>query len=987
MNRKLVNGLLLLTLASGGCGMFTSCKDTDEDWKNQVIVGQVSLEDQIKALEDKIKEIKECTCPNYQTIIDALELKLNDKLAELDQKKADKTEVAELLRQINELNQTIAYLQGNYAELNSRLTTTEANVQNIQGQLTDLNGNVGELNGKYEALQSTLTAFQTMLQNQLQTMSEALNNISVTLTTEIPEIKTYLTNLANDINGINTQLSNVVGKLDDIDTKLLGIFEQLKTNGALIAALQERYNELSAKLDTLSDDYADFKAAVEDYKENTLTPALENLSSLDAQVNGKGGILDQLMVLESRVANNETDIDNLYEKIEGVETQISNINARVSMLFSINDRLNSLITSMIVSQTWNPMFGTINLPIGFSTTIAANYYGFSDYDVEFPLGMAEGRNPEYNGTKSALTGISDDTDAFNNLVKNIKAYEGDYFDKDILNAAHQVVLKSNTRYMSAKNNNLGQLYMTINPTNINFSGKNFTLVNSKDEAAPGVTLDVQKCNDEVLTFGANISRAADENGFYRANVNVDPKQVPALGIRIEDGLKSAMKDALKNHTKQDFAELGKLLYKQMEGVLPAYAVKAEWKAPVVVYKEVEGEDGVQSVPQTEMQDFAVYSKYDLAATAFHPLGYSFLYDVNLTDHHIKLPTFNGSFTEIMQDFFNDLELDFTLDLSEVTGLDPKKFTIDLSGVNLKFSEEDNIFITIDLSGLKLKDGNGGDLTLDPESAQITLTYNPNIAQVENPKDGEGALNDFINELTSKVNALLHGEGEGSLESVIKKQITDQLVKQVNEMVAEINKMLVGTDDDPNSGINAQIKNSIDKVLDQIKNKLAGKLDAADRLVDLYNRLANRINGILSDPNHYLQVMMAYEDGKGELHHLSTNKAFPSPFFAAGGDAIELYATSYTGELIAPSFAKYVAVSRVFEINEEGKVVKHPQSETMVNTINANNKYLNVLLQGTQQKVAIDARGLDKNYIYEVLYTSVDYRGYTSSRLYYINVVK
>ena len=984
MNRKLVNGLLLLTLASGGCGMFTSCKDTDEDWKNQVIVGQVSLEDQIKALEDKIKEIKECTCPNYQTIIDALELKLNDKLAELDQKKADKTEVAALLSQITELNQTIAYLKGNYADLNGRLTTTEANVQNIQGQLTALNGKVENLDGKYEALQSTLTVFQTMLQDQLQTMSNALNAISNTLSAELPEIKTNLSKLANEINGINTQLSNVVGRLDNIDAKLLDIFEQLKTNGALISALQERYNELSARLDTLSTDYADFKAAVEDYKENTIEPALTSLRDLDGQVNGKGGILDQLTLLESRVANNETDIDNLYERIEGVETQISNINARVSMLFSINDRLNSLITSMIVSQTWNPMFGTINLPIGFSTTIAANYYGFSDYDVEFPLGMANGRNPEYNGTKSALTGISDDGVAFDNLVANIKAYEGDYFDKDILNDANQVVLKSNKRYMSAKNNNLGQLYMTINPTNINFSGKNFTLVNSKDEAAPGVTLDVQKCNDEVLTFGANISRAADDNGFYRANVNVDPEQVPALGIRIEDGLKSAMKDALKNHTKQDFAELGKLLYKQMEGVLPAYAVKAEWEAPVIVNKEVEGEDGVQSVPQTEMQKFAVYSKYDLAATAFHPLGYSFLYDVNLTDHHIKLPTFNGSFTEIMQDFFNDLELDFTIDLSPVSGLKPEDFTIDLSGVNLDFSESD-MSITIDLSGLKFE-STEGEVTLDPETSKITLTYNPDIAQVENPKAGDGALNDFIDELTSKIDALLHGEGDGSLQSVIKKQITDQLVKQVNDMVADINKMLVGTPDDPNSGINAQIKNSIDKVLNQIKNKLAGKLDAADRLVDLYNRLANRINGILSDPNHYLQVMMAYEDGKGELHHLSTNKAFPSPFFAAGGDAIELYATSYTGELIAPSFAKYVAVSRVFEI-KDGKVVKHSQSEDMVNTINANNKYLNVLLQGTQQKVAIDARGLDTNYIYEVLYTSVDYRGYTSSRLYYINVVK
>ena len=52
MNRKLINGLLLLTVATGGVGTFTSCKDNEDSWRQETTQAQGQL---FKILDDKIK--------------------------------------------------------------------------------------------------------------------------------------------------------------------------------------------------------------------------------------------------------------------------------------------------------------------------------------------------------------------------------------------------------------------------------------------------------------------------------------------------------------------------------------------------------------------------------------------------------------------------------------------------------------------------------------------------------------------------------------------------------------------------------------------------------------------------------------------------------------------------------------------------------------------------------------------------------------------
>ena len=789
MNRKLVNGLLLLSCATVGCGTFTSCKDTDEDFKNEVLISQ---DEYYKKLIEYIDtNIESCECPeDTKAILDAIREFLG------------------------------ASVDGKYPE--------------------------NAVNDKVDAL-----------------ISGFLN-------------RTFGSGYTTWLNQSN--LSNLVHSTDKE-------YVDMGNNVAALLKFKQEQEETNNQLE------ADVEIALAQAR----TAYLEALGANNAIQD-----LDAALV-------------ELKAALEKLQPQID----------AINERLNKLITNILVQQTYNPLFGTINLPIGLQSNINANYYGVADHALKFPFGDEQ---YEYNGDQSVLN---------NEAVAAAIAS---------LNPQGAVAIQANVPYIEDSEANLGNLYLTINPNTVDFTGVKLSLVNSKDEAAPVVDLKPVKENDKVLDFGFDLTRSAENNGFYRVPVQVEAANAPALSIKIESGLKSAMKDALLNHTKQDFVALGKVLLDQMNGFLPAYGVKSTWTTKATV-------DG-----QEVSTEHSVYSNYNLAVATVHPLGYAFLYGEGTNK---ELPTF-GAVTDKLHEFFNDIRKDITFNLD--LGIDENKYQINLDLSKIEFNVGIDKLTVVIPSMPIYEPGHEGDdnfIVGRTEETPIELTYNGDGTVSGN----EGALNGLVDAINNAVKDMLTGDAN-SIQSVINTEV----VNKMNDLIADLNGQL--------KGINNQINDQIGDILDKIENQLAGKLDKADKLVEKYNALANKINNFLKNPNHYLQVMMAYSTGNGDLHHLSTTLKDPSRFVQGSGNAIELFATSYTGELVAPSYKKYVAITRAFN------------GETPV-SINANevsnNAGLNKVIPGRQQRVALNASALQKGLTYEIVYTSLDYRGYTSTRLYYVTV--
>lgn len=647
----------------------------------------------------------------------------------------------------------------------------------------------------------------------------------------------------------------------------------------------------------------------------------------------------------------------------------NNANYAAGLKTYIDEMVISLITNVEIQEVYNPAFGTINLPIGIQNTLLANYYYKSDHAVEYP------RVPDTGytyGDKSAQVALDD------YLADN--AVKGETFSAG-------VEIQDIDR--------LGEIYVTINPSNIPeevINGLDIRLwtSNGTQMLAKSAKLVAIKDDDHLINFG--ITRAG--NGFYRIEVSASAEDVPTINLELDDRLKETAKDFVSDPSKSDLANLAEAIYKQFNNRIPALALSftptvektftyqsTPWnKAPeglvigaVNVEKDEDGNDHYVSggenegnggeVGETENETISsnflklrsIYTRYAIGTVTYHPLSYSFDPEGYVPDR--RLPQIGH-----IQEYVNKVldKVNFELNLG---GLNPDDYEIDLSDVKFEIDPE-NAKITVDLSGApvyKNNDGTGPVVGYLGEEAKITLGYNG--GQVSIPGDNDTALNDLINSIVEAVN----GEGDDSFISQIQSQVTTQLRK----IIGDINGQL--------EGVNTQISDKIQSVKDEINSELNGRLgDGINRLIDLYNALAKKINNILDDPNAYMQVYAAYRDGNSDLHHFSTVENDPSVFTPGTGDAITMFLTSYNGELLAPAFKKYVAV------------VEDLTDGSSVAGINAKGDYLNKVLEGRQQKVYLPVggtNGLQAGHTYKVVYTALDYRGNVSARNFYVRIAK
>lgn len=627
----------------------------------------------------------------------------------------------------------------------------------------------------------------------------------------------------------------------------------------------------------------------------------------------------------------------------------NNENYSTALKTYVDDMVMNLITNVQIEEVYNPAFGTINLPIGIKNGLLCNYYYQSDHAVDnFP-------NLETTGYVYGDPVAIADLEAANLTPKNENFSVG----TDV-----QAI------------DRLGEIYVTINPTSIPdkaLEGLTITMHKTNGEQVLGILEKIDKEDNHIKYFGYTRSG----NGFYKIKVGVTKDEVSSINLNLDDNLKAAAKDFVKNPSKSDLLGLAEAIYKQFNNRIPALGLKFETKVPASFtyektpwsekpgglvlpnvevdpttgkYTTINNNLGDQGGVKDDKEDVTVdegtillrtiMSPYDIAAVTYHPLSYSFDPEGYVPDR--RLPQI-GHIQEYVSKVLD--KVNFQLNLKEWNAEDYK---IDFSKVNFKV---ENSEIKIDLSSVEVS--TGGHLT-----GELVLGYNGGVVSV--PGQNSTALNSFVNQIVQAVN------GDGTEGSGFKGEIATQVNTMLENMVNDINSEL--------QGVNTQITDKINSVKEEIDNELNGRLgDGINRLIDLYNKLAQKVNTILDDPNAYMQVYAAYRDGNGDLHHLSTVAADPSVFTPGTGDAITLFLTSYNGELLAPAYKKYVAV------------VKDLDGGDITNANNASE--LNKVLEGRQQKAYIAVNDLTPGHTYQLVYTALDYRGNVSARSFYIKVAE
>ncbi|MDE5915365.1 MAG: hypothetical protein K2G71_02190, partial [Duncaniella sp.] len=785
---------------------------------------------------------------------------------------------------------TESEIKGWITELTNQYATQDALTQ-LADRVAALEGKEPGGNDQFKPEDVATLTDLIAIANQLQALVGE-NGTIANLSTEIKNLEKILngdeTNpgLISTVDGLAKWFENIGLTVDEFQTYVKQ-GEFILTNNDALKALVKLQNEGTLNEDALkalNEVYADLAGIQEMY--NTIWKGVE------APADGWWNYAEVMQ----NIKNNSAAIAELQNDVD-----------------AIFNRLNDLVTSLILQSASNHLYGTFNTPFGINSMVLMANFGHLAIDLnQFPVSTAKDMGAEcYSDSNIDWSSITSDK---YDLTSTILAYT--------------------TNNGQAT---LGNLWFTVNPGTVNHLDKaGFELVNSRDEVSKVNLVDITKDDETLIKFGVNSnSRAAGNgNGLYRAEATVELDDLDAIKVNIESGLAQALKDAVKNHTAADMAHLLKAIYGQLQNVCDANALRYTYEA--VTGKN---EEGYTKAMQK------VYSNYGLAATAFKPLSFATLKGESFRHLPIISPI------EIDKDM-----VDLDLGTFEV---DSKNFALNLNFGKPEFKPTGELVVKQHVTLVDQKTGN-------IVEGDIEINITDQAAEIQN--NITGAIEEWL------------GTGENSLDARVEKSIWYALFNDPNAkdpkypydpslptgVVADLVKQV--------NDMTGNIQDKLDNLVDQINKDYLGKVN---KLLEKYNSVANRINKMLDDPNHYLQSVMFLRKADGNLGFLSTDSKQPSQF-KGNGEAIELWATTYNFETVCPAFKKIVGVVKVTDKNGNERT----------DLKNAANASMAKVLDGRVNRVALDVRGAKGGvFTYEIAYQAMDFTGHTSTVKCYVQVIR
>lgn len=748
------------------------------------------------------------------------------------------------------------------------------------------------------------------LAQQIINLDQAISNLSTTVENNKTELNQLIENNKTAISNLNTKVDNYASELQQM------IEDCQAGNTQLFNNLTNLYNDMDVRLQEDENRIKNLEDAVRD---NLATKEYvnEQIASLNTKIDGKVDVSDfnaaieaaKAAVLENKqaIAENKTEIENIKKDLVNYVTKqdLDDKAASLEAAFKAADKaLEDKIQAQIddINAKLNEMF---NVMINMLT-------GIELQATESPISGYE--NFSFLGSEAHILG----------------AYFGKCSDqvflRDELIANRNEILIDNQ-----SGENAGIIYATLNPSNVDFTNCTLKIVNSLGEEAP-FTAKVKGKINHALKYG--ISRANNSN-VYAIQVNLDKDNLEAAKPWTGSDV-NALKDIAKNvldklrkpgETRLNIADAATTIAKTFNNRLTAYGLQAEQK-----YVDANNKETTRTIT----------SKLSLAATAIEPLSYIFLQQ-NTTLNNLDLPSFPTIQSKLN---FNDYKFNWT----PIAGLGTVKTSVTLKGMP-------------DLNKIKV--------TIDGKVA--TPVVNVEKAEI---KFGNTTLKGTIDEDKEHITVDL-GDLEKNTTADIKVSVGDIVIKpdDLHVTVDTSTKTDMTYDveipmDQFNtiiSSINNQVGNMIGNV-NNIVDKIQGYTETIDgKYITGINNFIQKFENLLRKSNSLLQPAMFYVTSNGSWGQLAREKEGASYLKLQGAKASTiLVASSYTGEILAPAYKKYVHVT-------DAPAGAHVTGEN-----------LNKIIDGNLHKIGFEA---DKAGDYELTYEAVDYTGHYVSKTFWIKVVK
>lgn len=758
-----------------------------------------------------------------------------------------------------------------------------------------------------------------------------------------------------DLADINNKLANIKqcgcteAAMKELIQKTIDENKAALNKGAVDAVIAELLKENSALNDAIAKSEAVHKLLVEIYGENGDAGMKKQLNDLQSDFNSaKAGWTEKTQALtdsvkmaltlaqsdsirldelEEKVKNNRTDIDQLktdYDKLNNVtipklsddlEQAKNDIITAKGVADEALQKANQLDTDLraLIETTKNDILNEV-----------ADKYVSKDDLEDLTLGTI---NEWYK-----KSGIDNRFTTIENNYKDLIASLTDFYSKLVTGVVVQGSESPVTGYVQTPfglDMSVIGAYYGKTMEGFEFGGKEYksgTLISDSDSNTGLIFVTVNPTNVDPNCIDFKlVDSQGNEAPFKLTPVNTNRvlKFGVSRGINVNEKsgfyalqvkLDAADVDKAKTWTSADAADLkdaaknvlGKLRHPKTNSLNIgdiASSIENVFNNRLTRY-------GVKATwkfknEKGEWVTKSTVSGLNLAATAFKPLSYEFLKD----GINVDLPTIPS-----LESKLNLVQYKFNW--TPIEGIENMK-----TSVTLTIPDTENIKIN-------------GKVT---PSVDIKKEFDENSGLIKDVKVTIGDI-DFSG-ATIKV-----GEKEETYDIVVS---MDEFNRVINDVNNNVENMIGGVND------------LIDKV-----NGYVQSIDG--QVITRLNNYIKKFEHLLTKSNSLLQPTMLYTAQNGNWNQLPNVKTAAAHLKLNGGKASTIFvATSYTGELLAPAYKKYVHVNG-------------PEGATVTG---AN---INKVIDGNIYKIGFEA---NKPGTYEIVYEAVDYSGKTVKRTFYVKVVE
>lgn len=518
MKRKFISAMLFGALLVAPATTFVGCADYDDDIEN--LQGQITnnattldqltkekiqnVETEIESLKAANKQLQEALdkAKSEGTDADAATLAAAQKLVEDAQ--------AQLQAALDAVNGDITGINGNISSLDARLLAQDGRLKSVEsllaadGKLTLAINDAQALAEKAYNLAEQTAATAEANKQAIKDAAENLKSIKESLEGQINTLSDKVNDLSKKLADQN---ADITAQINSLKSQLSDAKDGISANGDKINKNKQKIDEIVGQLTELQNQVAKNKLAVETLESNYL-------SKVNELVAGQNGLKTSIEGLKSA---NET----INQRLESAEGRLDTIEDLIASLAKSSD-----VTSSIdqLRQEIEAKIGKLNEE-GKDDTVASLIAGINSSitSIQGDITRIDGEITRIDGLIDVLftdlsnlvTSLEIQDNTFDAVWGKVTAANVGNFAKDDTKRLVCFPEKSNRKATRAFDEYTvedvsGDMYLTINPTDIDFDNLKVDLRNSLDEKSTAYTLTRAE-----VAEGHLITRATKaQNGLY-----------------------------------------------------------------------------------------------------------------------------------------------------------------------------------------------------------------------------------------------------------------------------------------------------------------------------------------------------------------------------------------------------------------------------------------------------------------------------------------